>query len=341
MTDAPKTTMVQELNAALADAMEADPKVVLLGEDIADPEKGGITGVTRGLSTRFGDKRCRSTPIAEQAIVGAAIGASMMGYKVVAEVMLMNFTAVAMDMIVNHAAKLRFMSGGQTSVPIVIRMMTGAGFGTAGQHADYLEGWFAHTAGLKVVAASSPEDGYGLLRACIDDPDPCIFIENMPTYRVPGPAPDRSKRISLGKARVTRPGTDVTIVSYARTALESLAAAEALEQEGISVEVVDLRTISPWDRETVLASAAKTGRVLVAHESVRNFGPGGEIAATVSEALFGKLRAPVRRIGAPTSAVPFSKALETAYLVAKPQIETAVRDLVQGKTDAKSGLVEA
>jgi pyruvate/2-oxoglutarate/acetoin dehydrogenase E1 component len=342
MSQSTKITMVQSLNMALADAMEEDPKVVLLGEDIADPEHGGITGVTRGLSTRFGDHRVRSTPISEQAIVGAAIGAAMAGYKVVAEIMLMNFTAVAMDMIVNHAAKLRFMSGGQTSVPIVIRMMTGAGFGTAGQHADYLEGWFAHTAGLKVVAPSCPEDGYGLLRACIEDPDPCIFIENMPTYSSPkGAAPQRGERIPLSKAKVSRQGADVTIVSYARTAAESLAAAEALAAEGISVEVVDLRTISPWDKETVLASAAKTGRVLVAHEAVRNFGAGGEIAATVAEALFGRLRAPVRRLGAPTSPVPFSKPLETEFLVARPQIEAAVRELVTGEPQAQNRLVQA
>jgi len=328
MASALKMNMVQALNMALADAMEEDPKVVLLGEDIADPERGGIVGVTRGLSTRFGDKRVRTTPISEQAIIGAAIGAAMAGYKVVAEVMLMNFTTIAMDMIVNHAAKLRFMSGGQTQVPIVIRMMTGAGFGTAGQHADYLEGWFAHTAGLKVVAPASPEDGYGLMRACIDDPDPCIFIENMPTYFVQGAPPERAKRIALGKARVTREGTDVTIVSYARTAFEAQTAAEVLAKEEISVEVVDLRTISPWDRETVFSSAAKTGRVLVAHEALRNFGPGGEISSSINEALFHRLKAPVKRIGAPTSPVPFSKPLEEAFLVAQPQILNALRELM-------------
>lgn len=330
MTAEPKMNMVEALNLALADAMEEDPRVVLLGEDIADAEKGGIVKVTRGLSTRFGEKRVRSTPISEQAIVGAAIGASMAGYKVVAEIMLMNFTAVAMDMIANHAAKLRFMSGGQTGVPIVIRMMTGAGLSSAGQHSDYLEGWFAHTAGLKVVAPATPEDGYGLLRSCIEDPDPCIFIENVPTYFAKAPAPRRHQRIPLSKAKVTREGSDVTIVSYARTANEALAAAEALAKDGISAEVVDLRTISPWDRETVFTSAAKTGCVLVAHESQRSFGPGGEIAASINEALFHRLKAPVMRIGAPTSPVPFSKPLEAAFLVTQPKIEAAVRDLIRG-----------
>ena len=183
MTDVPKPpNMIQALNAALHDAMADDAGVLALGEDVADGEGGGVFGVTKGLSSKFGDARVRSTPISEQAIIGAAIGASMLGRKVVAEIMLMNFTAVAMDMIVNHAAKLRFMSGGQTSVPIVVRTATGVGLGTGGQHSDYLEAWFAHTPGLKVVAPSNPADAYGLMRAAIDDPDPVIFIENMQLY---------------------------------------------------------------------------------------------------------------------------------------------------------------
>lgn len=175
-------TILQAINGALADAMEADDTVIVLGEDVADPEEGGVVGVTKGLSSRFGEHRARSTPISEQAIIGAAIGASLVGYKPVAEIMLMNFTTVAMDMIVNHAAKLRYMSGGQTHVPIVIRTMTGTGFSSGGQHCDYLEAWFAHTAGMKVVAPSSPADAYGLMRAAIDDPDPVLFIENLPAY---------------------------------------------------------------------------------------------------------------------------------------------------------------
>ena len=193
-----------------------DPNVIVLGEDVADGQEGGIVGVTKGLSTKYGESRVRSTPISEQAIIGAAIGAAIVGMRPVAEIMLMNFTAVAMDMIVNHAAKLRFMSGGQTHVPITIRTMTGAGFGTGGQHADYLEAWFAHTAGIKVVAPSSPADAYGLMLSCIFDDDPCLFIENMPTYWNPGAAPERGVRIPLGKANVLRPGSDVTVISYSR-----------------------------------------------------------------------------------------------------------------------------
>ena len=214
MTDASrKMTVVQAINEAIGEAMEADARILVLGEDVADREGGGVAGVTRGLSARFGD-RVRSTPITEQAIMGAAIGAAMMGYKVVAEIMLMNFTTVAMDMIVNHAAKLRFMSGGQTGVPIVIRMMTGAGFQSAGQHSDFLEAWFAHTPGLKVVAPANPEDAKGLMLSAIADPDPVMFIECGRNYWTQGEVPDGLKPIPLGKARLMREGGDVTIVSY-------------------------------------------------------------------------------------------------------------------------------
>lgn len=306
-------TILQAINAAIADAMEADEKVVVLGEDVADPEEGGVVGVTKGLSSRFGDQRVRSTPIAEQAIIGTAIGASLVGYKPVAEIMLMNFTTVAMDMIVNHAAKLRFMSGGQTHVPIVIRTMTGTGFSSGGQHCDYLEAWFAHTAGMKVVAPSNPADAYGLMRAAIDDPDPVLYIENLPAYWSSGEAARPGHVVPLGKARIAREGTDVTIVSYSRVLNEAVAAAGAIQQAGFSAEVIDLRTISPWDRETVLASVRKTGRCLVTHEAVTQFGVGAEIAAVLSEELFGVLKRPVARLGAPYAPVPFSKPLEAAY----------------------------
>src|SRR5439155_3711197 len=234
------------------------PNVILLGEDIADGQEGGIVGVTKGLSTKYGSSRVRSTPISEQAIIGAAIGAAIVGMRPVAEIMLMNFTTVAMDMIVNHAAKLRYMSGGQTHVPITIRTMTGAGFGTGGQHADFLEAWFAHTAGMKVVAPSNPADAYGLLLSCIDDEDPCLFIENMTMYWAAGAVPERGVRIPLGKAKVVREGKDATVIAYSRQVVDACAAADKLAKDGISVEVVDLRTIAPFDAETVLASVAKT-----------------------------------------------------------------------------------
>lgn len=326
---APTISILGALNQALMDAFEADDKVIALGEDLADPEEGGIVGVTKGLSTKFGDKRVRSTPIAEQAIVGAAIGASLIGFKPVAEIMLMNFTTVAMDMIVNHAAKLRFMSGGQTSVPIVIRTMTGLGFGSGGQHCDYLEAWFAHTAGMKVVAPSTPEDAYGLLRSAIEDPDPVMFIENLPSYfaQVPGSMPDKSFRVPLGKAAVQREGTDVTVISYARLAGEARAAAEAAAAQGVSVEMIDLRTISPWDRETVLASVAKTGRALIVHEAVKQFGVGAEISSVINEELFGQLKKPVARLGGVFAPVPYSKTLESAFAPDQERILDAILKL--------------
>jgi pyruvate dehydrogenase E1 component beta subunit len=314
---------IQALNAALHDSMESDPKVILLGEEVGDLEEGGIVGVTKGLSTRFGTNRVRSTPISEQAIIGAAIGAAIVGYRPVAEIMLMNFTAVAMDMITNHAAKLRFMSGGQTSVPMVIRTMTGAGLSNGGQHSDYLEAWFAHTPGIKVVAPSNPADAYGLLLACIQDNDPCLFIENIASYWTAGAAPERGVAIPLGKAKVARAGENLTIITHSRMVTESLIAAEELSKNGISVEVIDLRTISPWDRDTIMNSVRKTGRALVVHEAVREFGIGAEIAAELSEQLFGTLKAPVKRLGGAYCPVPFSKPLEAAYApVAKEIIAT-------------------
>ena len=327
-----KMNMVQAVNAALADAMEADETVLLLGEDIADKEGGGVCGVTSGLSTRFGTDRVKSTPISEQAIMGAAIGASMIGFKPVAEIMLMNFFTVASDMIVNHAAKLRFMSGGQTSVPIVVRTMTGAGVSNGGQHSDYLEAWFAHTAGLKVVLPSCPADAYGLMLSCIDDPDPCIFIETLPALFTPGAAPERGKKIPIGKANVVREGKDVTVVAYGRIVNSIATLAEQLAGEGIDVELIDLRTISPLDHDAIVASVRKTGAAVVVHEAVKAFGPGAEISSVIHERVFDSLRAPVKRIGAKFAPVPFSQPLETASLPSVAEVEAAVRALAPART---------
>ncbi|NKI16369.1 alpha-ketoacid dehydrogenase subunit beta [Spongiibacter sp. KMU-166] len=324
-----QTTVIQALNAAMADAMEQDDSIFLLGEDIADPEEGGVAGVTAGLSTRFGDSRVRSTPISEQAIVGAGIGAALNGMRPVLEIMMMNFATVAMDMIVNHAAKLRFMSGGQTQVPLTIRMATGAGLSTAGQHADYLEAWFAHTAGLKVVTYSNPADAYGLLQSCIFDNDPCIFIENFLSYSVKGGAPEKGSRVPLGKAKVVREGSDLTIVCYGAQVSIALSVAEKFAAEGVSVEVVDLRTISPWDQETVFTSVAKTGRLVVSHEALKAFGVGAEIAAVVQQELWSSLKAPVRRAGAPTCPVPYSRPLELAFMTSVEDLETEARLLLK------------
>jgi pyruvate/2-oxoglutarate/acetoin dehydrogenase E1 component len=326
MTETTKITMLEAINRALHDAMEADPKVLAIGEEVADPEEGGVMGVTKGLSTKYGLDRVWSTPISEQAIIGSAIGASIGGYRPVAEIMLMNFVAVAMDMLTNHAAKLRFMSGGQTSVPIVVRTMTGSGFGTGGQHSDYLEAWFAHTPGMKVVAPSNPTDAYGLLRAAIEDDDPVMFIENIALYFQPQDF--AIETVPLGKARVAREGSDVTIIAHSMMVMYALAVAEQLASEGKSVEVIDLRTISPWDRETVLASVRKTGLAMIVHEAVKDFGIGAEIAAVINEELFGTLKKPVKRLGGAFCPVPFAKPLESAFAPDAERIAAATLDLL-------------
>ena len=319
-----QVNFVQAINMALAEAMENDPSVILLGEDIADAQGGGVFKCTSGLSTKFGTARVRSTPITEQAIVGAAVGAAIAGMRPVAEIMLMNFMTVAMDQLVNHAAKLRFMSGGQTSVPLTIRTATGAGRGFGGQHSDMLEAWFAHVPGLKVVTASNPADAKGLLLSAIEDEDPTIFIENFPTFGVQGPAPAPGYRVPLGKAAIAREGSDLTVVSYGRTVSDALVVAEELAGKGVSVEVVDLRTIAPFDETTVLNSVSKTKRAIVIHEAVRAFGVGAEISARINEELFGELKGPVRRVGALYSPVPFSPPLEQAFLPSRDQIRAAI-----------------
>lgn len=324
-------SVMEAINMALHDALAEDESVFLLGEDIADAEGGGVLGLTKGLSERFGTERVRSTPISEQAIIGAGIGAAIAGMRPVAEIMLMNFTTVAMDMIVNHAAKLRFMSGGQTHVPMVIRTMTGAGFGNGGQHSDYLEAWFAHVAGMKVVSYATPADAYGLLLASIRDDDPVLFIENLGGYYSTGTAPVRGEPIALGKANIVRPGRDVTIVSYSAMVMQALAAADELAAEGIMAEVVDLRTIAPYDAETLRASVARTGRAVITHEAVRDFGIGAEIAADLAEYLHGSLKAPIKRVCGAFNAVPFSKPLEAAHMPDAARIASAARLTLEGR----------
>ena len=326
-----RINFAQGINMALAEAMTLDDKVFLLGEDIADPEGGGVFHVTKGLSDRFGTQRVRSTPISEQAIIGAAIGASMAGYRPVAEIMLMNFITVAMDQIVNHAAKLRFMSGGQTNVPITIRTATGSGLGNGGQHSDMLEAWFCHTAGLKVVMPSSPAEAKGLLLESIFDDDPVIFVENCAIYYNLGEAPEEGLRIPLGKAHVARQGSDVSLICYGRAVGDALAVADTLAGMGISAEVVDLRTIAPFDRETILTSVAKTRRAVVVHESVKPFGVGAELSSVIHENLFGDLKAPVQRVGSNFQPVPFSKPLESDFIYSRDEVLAAVQMVMAAK----------
>jgi pyruvate dehydrogenase E1 component beta subunit len=309
---------------ALEEALASDPTVLVFGEDVADGEGGGIVGNTRGLSTKYG-ARVRSTPISEQAIAGAALGAAIAGMRPVAEIMVMNFATLAMDQIINHAAKIRYMSGGRTRAPLTIRMLAGMQQGAGGQHSDMYEAWFAHVPGLKVVTASNPSDQKGLLTSCIFDEDPCIFLEITLLNSSRGPKPPPGHRVPLGSAAIVRAGTDVTLISYGRAVHDATAVADHLSKEGISVEVIDLRTISPWDEEAVLTSVAKTRRAITIHEAVLQFGAGAEISARIHEELFRELRGPVLRVASKNAVVPSSRALEEAYLFSRAEIEVAIR----------------
>jgi pyruvate/2-oxoglutarate/acetoin dehydrogenase E1 component len=312
----------QAANTALSDAMKSDPDVVIFGEDVADA--GGSFKVTRGLVEAFGPKRVRDTPISESTIASMAVGAAMSGLKPVVEIMFMDFVTLAMDALVNQAAKAHFMFGGRSHVPMVLRTPHGGGLNAGPQHSQCLEAWLAHIPGLKVVCPSTPADVYGLLRAAINDPDPVIFIEHKALYGLKGQV-DTNQSIEIGKARVARAGTDATVITYGATVQMSLAAADALEKEGVSVEVIDLRSVQPWDKETVYASIARTHRAVVVHEAVQAFGVGAEIAARIGEDVFDELDAPVLRVGAPFMPVPFATSLEKAYQVDAPRIADAIR----------------
>jgi pyruvate/2-oxoglutarate/acetoin dehydrogenase E1 component len=301
------------LAAAVTDALDvalgADRRVILLGEDIADPA-GGVFKTTKGLSTKYGTERVRATPIAEQSIIGAAVGAAIGGYIPVAEIMFFDFMAVCMDQVVNHAAKFRYMSGGLTPNPLTIRTTVGQNrFGA--QHSQSLEAWFMHTPGIKVVMPSTPADAKGLLLSCIFDPDPCLFIEHSTLYYTTrGPIPGGDHRVPLGSADVKRAGTDLTVITYGPQVPLALEAAGVLAGEGIEVEVVDLRSLVPLDLSTMVGSVAKTKRAMVLHGAATFCGPGAEIASLVTEALFAELAAPVLRLGAANTPVPVAKELD-------------------------------
>jgi pyruvate dehydrogenase E1 component beta subunit len=329
-TNARTITFVEASNEALAEAMELDDKVILLGEDISDETGGGPFHVTAGLSSKYGDHRVRFTPIAEQAIMGAAVGAAVAGYRPVAEIMLMNFLAVAMDQFANHAAKLRYMSGGQTPVPLTVRTATGAGAQFGAQHSEMLEGWLAHLPGCKVVVPSTPADAKGLLLSAIFDDDPVLVVEHTLLYfsGAAGAAPEPGLRIPLGMANTIRPGRDVTVIGYGKPILDARVVADRLAGEGIEVEVIDLRTVSPWDEAAVLDSVARTKRAVVVHEAVKKAGVGAEISSRIHEELFSDLAVPVRRVGAPFCPVPFASSLEQAYVPGESAIEDAVRTVL-------------
>ena len=322
----PEIRYVKAVNDALAEEMARDERVILLGEDVGAP--GGTFAATRGLYQTFGKERVRDTPISETAIVGAAIGAAVNGLRPVVEVMFMDFLGTCWDQIVNQMAKMRYMFGGQVRLPLVLRTHTGAGLNAGPQHSGSLEAWAVHVPGLKVVMPATPADAKGLLKAAIRDDNPAIVVENKTLYALKGEVPDGEHLVPIGHAEVRRPGRDVTIVALSRMVHEALAAAEVLARDGISAEVVDPRTLSPLDRPTLLASVAKTGRLVVAHEAWAPCGVGAEIVALVAEHGFRSLRAPVRRVTPPFTPVPFSPPLEKFWLPGASQIAAAAREVL-------------
>lgn len=301
-----------------------DERVFVAGIDVA--AGGNVFGLTRGLKDRYGD-RVRDTPISETAIVGLGVGAAMAGLRPVVEVMYLDFIGVCLDQLLNQAAKMPFMTGGAAEMALTVRTQFGAGRSSGSQHSQSLEALLAHIPGLTVVMPSTPADTYGLLRAAIEDPNPVVFIENRLLYGLKGPAPPAEFVLPIGRSAVVRTGTDVTVVSVSRMVHEALAAAEELAGEGISVEVIDLRTVAPLDMGPVLASVSRTGRLLVAHEAVVPFGIGAEIAATVAREAFWDLDAPIERVGAAATPPPYAPELEKAWLPGRAEIAAAIRRL--------------
>src|ERR1051326_3908546 len=304
----PELTYREAVRDALSQAMREDEDVFIMGEDIA--EMGGSMGVTAGMLDEFGSDRVRNTPISEMAIVGAGIGAAMQGMRPVVEVMYEDFTTLAMEQIVNQAAKHRYMSGGQLKVPLTVRTQGGAGWSPGAQHAQQLEAWFVHVPGLKVVFPSTPADVRGLLFASIYDDNPVLFFEHRTLYGIKEDVPDELEPIPLGKARVHREGEDVTVIATGRLVHEALGAAQQAEQQGVSVEVVDSRTLQPPDEEALVESRKKTNRCVVAHEAVTRMGFGAEVAAVVQHGAFDWLDAPIERVGAKFTPLPFAPVME-------------------------------
>jgi pyruvate/2-oxoglutarate/acetoin dehydrogenase E1 component len=328
-------TVAEAINEAIRLEMRRNPRVILMGEDVAggatlphledDEAWGGVLGVTKGLVQEFGRERVRDTPISESAFIGAAVGAAATGLVPIAELMFCGFIGSCMDSMLNQGSKIRYMFGGKASIPVVIRTMIGGGFRAAAQHSMTLYPIFAHIPGLKVVAASNPADAKGLLTAALRDGNPVIVCEHIAMYQLKGEMPEGEYVVPIGKAAVTREGKDVTLVGVSMTARHALAAAEELAKEGIDAEVVDLRTISPLDEQTILQSVAKTGRLVVADEANPVCGLAAYIAGIVASKGFSSLRAPVELVTPPHSPVPFSPVLEDAYLPNPTKVANAAR----------------
>ena len=322
----PELTYREAVRDALARALREDDRVFIMGEDIA--EMGGSMAVTQGLLDEFGPGRVRNTPISEMAILGSGIGAAIQGMRPIVEIMYEDFLTISMEQLVNQAAKHRTMSGGQVSVPLTIRTQGGAGWSPGAQHAQQLEAWFVHVPGLKVVFASTPEDVRGLLWSAIYDDNPVVFFEHRTLYPIKGEVPEELEPIPLGKARVHREGTDVTVVATGRLVHEALKAAEEAEKDGISVEVVDPRTLLPLDEETIVGSVKKTTRCVTAHEAVTRGGFGSELAAVIQHGAFDWLDAPIERVGAKFAPLAFAPAMEQWVVPHADDVLAAIRRTV-------------
>jgi 2-oxoisovalerate dehydrogenase E1 component len=323
-TEAPTVRYMDAIREGIASEMRTDPTVCVLGIDVGS--SGGIFAVSRGLYEEFGAERIRDTPISEAAFVGAAVGAAATGLKPVVELMFMDFLGVCFDALLNQAAKLRYMTGGLLEFPLVVRTQIGAGQSSGAQHSQSLEAMVAHVPGLKVVMPATVEDAYDLMRASIRDRSPVVYIENRRLYGRRGSLPPADEEpLPIGRARVVRAGGDITIVAWSRMVEVSLAAAEALAAEGVEAEVIDLRSIVPMDVETIVASVMRTGWAVVVHEAVVPFGVGAEVAARITEETFGRLQAPVARVGAPAVPLPFSPPLEAACIPDSDAVAAAVR----------------
>jgi pyruvate dehydrogenase E1 component beta subunit len=319
----PETTFLEAINHALADAMAEDDRVIVLGEDVAE---GGPYLATKGLAEAFGTERVRNTPISEGAVCGVAIGAAQAGLRPIVEIMFIDFITLALDQLVNQAAKAHFMSGGQRSVPLVLRTQGGSGQRSGAQHSQSLEAWLTHIPGLKVVMPSSAADAAGLLRAAIADPGPVVFVENKALYFRREPVAANPEAIALGRAKTLRAGDDITIVATSLMVAEALQAADRLAAEhDVHAEVIDPRTLVPLDLDTIAESVRRTGRTVIAHEAVTVGGFGAELTAQVQDAAFDCLEAPIQRVGAPFTPVPVSPPLEDAYRPTAADVYAAAR----------------
>jgi pyruvate dehydrogenase E1 component beta subunit len=322
----PELSYREAVRDAMSQAMRRDDDIFIMGEDIA--EMGGSMGVTQGMLAEFGPERVRNTPISEMALVGSGMGAAIMGMRPIVEVMYEDFLTLSMEQLVNQAAKHRYMSGGQIKVPLTVRTQGGAGWSPGAQHAQQVEAWFCHVPGLKVVYASTASDVRGLLWSAIYDDNPVVFFEHRTLYPLKEDVPEELEPIPLGQARIHREGSDVTVVAIGRLVHESLAAAGEAESEGISVEVLDPRTLQPLDEESLVASVKKTNRCVVAHEAITRMGYGAEVSSVVQEQAFDWLDAPVERVGAKFAPLPFAPVMEQYVVPHAEDVLKAIRRTV-------------